>query len=157
MPVLQQRQRPEATAGPDGARGRPVMLATLDVPFDSDAVVFAVDSAVELGQRLIVANFVEQEPLPLSTMMGYDDLPYSPEMAASLAEPVRLALSLGVNVSRLRVKSFRPIQAIVEVVAEENAGILVFGPDRSRIRRLRYLRAARAIRSRVTALIWLAG
>jgi len=89
--------------------------------------------------------------------MGYDDLPYTPEMAASLAEPVRLALSLGVNVSRLRVKSFRPIQAIVEVVAEEDAGILVFGPDRSRIRRLRYRRAAHAISSRVTALIWLAG
>jgi len=156
MPVVQQRQRPQATAGTAGAGGRPVMLATLDVPFDSDAVVFAVDSAVELGQRLIVANFVEQEPLPLSTMMGYDDLPYPPEMAASLAEPVRLALSLGVNVSRLRVKSFRPIQAIVEVVAEQNAGILVFGPDRSRIRQLRYRRAARAIRSRVTALIWLA-
>jgi nucleotide-binding universal stress UspA family protein len=155
MPVLQ-RQRPRATAGP-GAGGRPVMLATLDVPFDSNAVVFAVDSAVELGQRLIVANFVEQEPLPLSAMMGYDDLPYPPEMAASLAEPVRLALSLGVNVSRLRVKSFRPIRAIVEVVAEENAGLLVFGPDRSRIRRLRYRRAARAIRSGVTALIWLAG
>jgi nucleotide-binding universal stress UspA family protein len=156
MPLVQQ-QRPEATAGPGAARGRPVMLATLDVPFDSDAVAFAVDSAVELGQRLIVANFVEQEPLPLSTMMGYDVLPYPPEMAASLAEPVRLALSLGVNVSRLRVKSFRPIRAIVEVVAEENAGLLVFGPDRSRIRRLRYQRAARAIRSGVTALIWLAG
>ena len=156
MPVVQQRQRPQATAGTAGAGGRPVMLATLDVPFDSDAVVFAVDSAVELGQRLIVANFVEQEPLPLSTMMGYDDLPYTPEMAASLAEPVRLALSLGVNVSRLRVKSFRPIQAIVEVVAEQNAGILVFGPDRRRIRRLRYWRAVRAIRARVTTLIWLA-
>ena len=120
------------------------------------AVVFAVDSAVELGQRLIVANFVEQEPLPLSVMMGYDDLPYTPEMAASLAEPVRLALSLGVNVARLRVKSFRPVRAMVEVVAEENAGLLVFGPDRSRIRQLRYRRAARVIRSSVTALIWLA-
>jgi nucleotide-binding universal stress UspA family protein len=156
MPVLQQ-QRPQAAAGLAGSPGRPVMLATLDVPFDTSAVVFAVDSAVELGQRLIVANFVEQEPLPLSAMMGYDDLPYPPEMAASLAEPVRLALSLGVNVSRLRVKSFRPIRAIVEVVAEENAGLLVFGPDRSRIRQLRYRRAARAIRSGVTALIWLAG
>jgi nucleotide-binding universal stress UspA family protein len=111
---------------------------------------------VELGQRLIVANFVELEPLPLSVMLGYDDLPYTPEMAESLAEPVRLAISLGVSVSRLRVKSFRPVQAMVEVVAEENAGLLVFGPDRTRIRRLRYRRAARAIRSRVTALIWLA-
>ena len=146
MPVLQQRQRPQATAGPDGARGRPVMLATLDVPFDRDAVVFAVDSAVELGQRLIVANFVEQEPLPLSAMMGYDDLPYTPEMAESLAEPARLAVSLGVTVARLRVKSFRPVQAMVEVVAEENAGLLVFGPDRSQISVVTRARMARAAR-----------
>ena len=156
MPVLQQRQRPQVTAGLVGARGRPVMLATLDVPFDSDAVVFAVDSAVELGQRLIVANFVEQAPLPLSAMMGYDDLPYPPEMAESLYQPVRLAQSLGVEVTRLRVKSFHPIPALLEVVAEQDPGLLVFGPDRSKIMRLRYWRAARAIRSRVTTLIWMA-
>ena len=155
MPLVQQ-QRPQVTARPGDAGGRPVMLATLDVPFDPNAVAFAVDSAVELGQRLIVANFVEQEPLPLSASMGYDDLPYPPELAESLAEPVRLALSLGVAVTRLRVKSFRPVQAMVEVVAEENAGLLVFGPDRARIRRLRYRWAARTIRARVTALIWLA-
>src|SRR5580704_9435382 len=124
MPELQQRH-PQAPAGPGAGRGRPVLLATLDVPFDANAVVFAVDSAVELGQRLIVANFVEQEPLPLSVMMGYDDLPYPPEMAESLAGPVRLAISLGVQVARLRVKSFRPVRALVEVVAEENAGLLV--------------------------------
>ena len=155
MPVVQ-RRRPRAPTAPRGSPGRPVLLATLDVPFDHDAVVFAVDSAVEMGARLIVANVVEWAPLPLSAMMGYDELPYTPEMAESLAEPVRLAVSLGVAVARLRVKSFRPVQAIVEVVAEENAGLLVFGPDRSRIRRLRYQRAARVIRDRVTALIWLA-
>ncbi len=132
------------------------MLATLDVPFDANAVVFALDSAVELGQRLIVANFVERPPLPLSAMLGYEDLPYPPEMEQSLAEPVRLAHSLGVDVIRLRVKSFHPIAAMLEVVAEQNAGLFVFGPDRSRIMRLRYRRAARAIRSTVTALIWLA-
>ena len=156
MPVLQQQQRPQGTAGQDGARGRPVMLATLDVPFDPDAVVFAVDSAVELGQRLIVANFVEQPPLPLSAMMGYDDLPYPPEMADSLYQPVRLAQSVAVEVTRLRVKSFHPIPALLEVVAEQDPGLLVFGPDRTKIMRLRYWRAARAIRSTVTTLIWLA-
>src|SRR5215471_14213070 len=138
MPVLQQRQRPQAPAGPDSARGRPVMLATLDVPFDTDAVVFAVDSAVELGARLIVANFAEQAPLPLSTMLGYDVLPYPPEMAESLLAAAKLADSLGVEVTRLRVKSFHPIQAMLEVLAEQGAGIFVFGPDRSRIGRLRY-------------------
>ena len=133
------------------------MLATLDVPFDPDAVVFAVDSAVETGERLIVANFAEQPPLPLSTMLGCEDLPYRPEMAESLLAPVRLAGSLGVDVTRLRVKSFRPIQAMLEVASEQGAGIFVFGPARDKIRRWRYQRAARAIRSNMTVLVWLAG
>jgi hypothetical protein len=155
MPTLA-RSAPDAANRLDLAGGRPVLLATLDVPFDTDAVVFALDSAVELGQRLIVANFVERPPLPLSAMLGYEDLPYPPEMEQSLAEPVRLAHSLGVDVTRLRVKSFHPIAALLEVVAEQNAGLLVFGPDRNRMMRLRYRRAARAIRSTVTTLIWLA-
>lgn len=148
-----QRQGPPSQL--DRAKGRPVLLATLDVPFDHDAVVFAVDSAVELGQRLIIANFVERAPLPLSAMLGYDDLPYSPQLADSLQAPAELAASLGVEVTRLRVKSFHPIPAMLEVLAEQGAGIFVFGPDRTRIRRLRYLRAARAIRSRAATLVWL--
>ncbi len=156
MPVVQ-RQRPQAPAPPRGSPGRPILLATLDVPFDHEAVVFAVDAAAEMGERLIVANVVERPPLPLSTMLGYEDLPYPPEMAQSLAEPVRLARSLGVEVIRLRVKSFHPIPALLEVAAEQDPGLLVFGPDRRRIARLRYWRAARAIRSTVTTLVWLAG
>jgi nucleotide-binding universal stress UspA family protein len=156
MPVVQ-RQRPEAPVAPRGTPGRPVLLATLDVPFDRDAVVFAVDSAVEIGARLIVANVVEWAPLPLSAIMGYDELPYTAEMAESLVEPVRLARSLGVEVTRLRVKSLHPVPAMLEVVAETDPGLFVFGPDRSRIMRLRYWRAARAIRSSITTLVWLAG
>ena len=155
MAAVTQR-RPGVPATSEGSRGCPVLLATLDVPFDTNAVAFALDSAVELGQRLIVANFVERPPLPLSAMLGYEDLPYPPEMERSLAEPARLAHSLGVDVTRLRVKSFHPVAALLEVVAEQNAGLLVFGPDRSRMMRLRYWRAARAIRSTVTTLIWLA-
>ncbi len=142
-----QRLGPRVPARSDRAKGRPVLLATLDVPFDQDAVA---------GQPLIIANFVERAPLPLSTMLGYDDLPYTPEMEDALAAPARLARSLGVEVTRLRVKSFHPIPAMLEVLAEQGAGIFVFGPDRTRIRRLRYLRAARAIRSKATTLVWLA-
>jgi nucleotide-binding universal stress UspA family protein len=152
MPALQ-RQTPRPL-GLDRAGGRPILLGTLDTPFDHDAVVFAVDTAVELGQRLIIANFVERAPLPLSAMLGYDDLPYPPEMAESLQEPARLAHQLGVEVTRLRVKSFHPIQAMLEVITEQGAGLFVFGPDRRKIRRLLYRRAARAIRSKV--LVWLA-
>ena len=45
---------------------------------------------------------------------------------------------------------------MLEVVAETDPGLFVFGPDRSRIMRLRYWRAARAIRSSITTLVWLA-
>jgi len=155
MPVAQRRGS-RAVEAPRTSPGRPVMLATLDVPFDRDAVVFAVDSAVELGERLIVVNVVERAPLPLSVMLGYEDLPYTAEMAESLAEPVRLARSLGVDVTRLRVKSLHPVAALIESVAEQDPGILVFGPDRRRIMRLRYWRAARAIRASVTTLVWMA-
>ncbi len=154
MPALQrQALRPR---GLDRAGGRPILLGTLDTPFDHDAVVFAVDTAVELGQRLIIANFVERPPLPLSAMLGYDDLPYPPELAESLQEPARIAHELGVEVTRLRVKSFHPIQAMLEVIAEQGAGLFVFGPDRRKIPWLRYRRAARVIRSKVTVLVWLA-
>src|SRR6266851_959406 len=131
-----ERSEPQAPDVSSRGGGRPVMLATLEVPFDAQAVVFAVDSAVELGERLIVANFAERAPLPLSTMLGYDDLPYPPELAESLLAAAKLAGSLGVEVTRLRVKSFHPIQAMLEVLAEQGAGIFVFGPDRSRIGRL---------------------
>jgi len=132
------------------------MLATLEVPFAHDAVAFAVESALESGQRLIIANFVERPPLPLSAIMGYDDLPYTQEMADSLNAPAVLAQTLGIEVTRLRVKSFHPVQAMLEVIAEHHAGLFVFGPDRSRIGRLRYWRAARAIRSSAAVLVWLA-
>ena len=154
MPALQRQTSPPLWL--DRAGGRPILLGTLDTPFDHDAVVFAVDSAVELGQRLIIANFVERPPLPLSAMLGYDDLPDTPEMADSLQEPARLAQALGVEVTRLRVKSFHPIAAMLEVIAEQGAGLFVFGPDRRKIPRLQYWRAARAIRSKVTGLVWLA-
>jgi len=94
--------------------------------------------------------------LPLSAMLGYDDLPYPPQLEESLAAPARLARSLGVEVTRLRVKSFHPIPAMLEVVAEQRPGIFVFGPDRARIPRLRYRRAVRALRSRTGTLLWTA-
>src|SRR5262249_27649536 len=69
----------------------------------------------------------------------------------------KLAGSLGVEVTRLRVKSFHPISAMLEVLAEQGAGIFVFGPDRSRIGRLRYRRGGRGVRARAPARGWLAG
>jgi nucleotide-binding universal stress UspA family protein len=131
------------------------MLATLDVPFDHQALGVALDAAVESGQPLIVANVVELPPLPLSVIMGYDQLDYTPELARALREPAELAHSLGIQVERLRVKSLHPIEALIELVGERRPGLLVFGPDRTRLARRVYRRAARALRQQVDCLVWL--
>jgi hypothetical protein len=133
----------------------PVLLATLGAPFDPEAAAVAVDAAVESGEPLIVANVVELLPLPLSSMLGHDQIE-SDEDADALRAPAELARSLGVAVERLRVRSPRPVEALLELVAEREPALLVFGPDRSRLPARRYRKAAKAVRERATCLVWLA-
>jgi nucleotide-binding universal stress UspA family protein len=140
---------------PADATGRPILLATMDVPFDGFATAVAVDAAVESGQALIVANVVGLPPLPLSVVMGYDDLGYTDEMDRSLRAPAELARSFGLHVERLRVKSLHPVQALLELASERAPGLLVFGPDRAKLGRLRFRRTVRALRTRATCLVWL--
>jgi hypothetical protein len=138
-----------------GAAGRPVLLATLGVPLNEEASVFAVDTAVESGQRLVVANVTALEPLRMSITLGYDTLPeLTPEVSASLRRSAELARSLGVRVERLRVRSPRPVQALLELVADVRPGLFVFGPDRRALRERRYRKALEAVRDRVTCLVW---
>ncbi len=134
-----------------------MLLATLGVPFDPAASVFAVDAAVETGQLLVVVNVVELPPLGMSVALGYDQIPDTPEDAESLRAPAELARSLGVRVERLRVKSPRPVEALIQVVRERDPGLLVFGPDRSRLRKRRYRKAARAVEKQAPCLVWLGG
>ena len=139
----------------EGAAGRPVLLATMGVPLDEEASVFAVDTAVESGQRLVVANVTALEPLRMSIALGYDTLPeLTPEVSASLRRSAELARSLGVHVERLRVRSPRPVQALLDLVADVRPGLLVFGPDRKALRERRYRKALGAVRDRVTCLVW---
>jgi hypothetical protein len=138
-----------------GDPGRPVLLATMGVPLDEEAAVFAVDSAVESGERLVLANITSLEPLRMSIALGYDALPeLTPEVSASLRRSAELARSLGVRVERLRVRSPRPVQALVDLVTDVRPGLFVFGPDRRVLRRRRYRRALTAVRDRVTCLLW---
>ena len=136
------------------AAGRPVLLATLDVPFAEDATVFAVDSAVETGQPLVVVNAAEVPPTPWS-LLGYGYIERE-DLQDELRKPAELAQSLAVWVERLRVCSPHPIDALLELAAERNPGLLVFGPDWSLLKPRRYRRAAKKIRERATCLVWLA-
>jgi hypothetical protein len=133
---------------------RPVLLATLDVPFANEAIAFAVDSAVETGQPLIVVNAAEI-PLAPWSLLGYGYIERE-DLQDELRKPAELAQSLAVLVERLRVCSPHPIDALLELVAERRPGLLVFGPDSSRLKPRRYRRAAKRIRDRSTCLVWLA-
>ena len=133
---------------------RPVLLATLEVPFDEAAAAFAVDSAVESGQPLIVANIVELLLAPCSLVLGFDRAE-SPEETEALRAPAVLAHSLGVEVERLRVRSPHPVDALLDLVAERAPGLLVFGPDRSQLKPRLFRKVVKKIRERATCLVWL--
>src|SRR5438552_2605540 len=113
---------------------RPVMLVTFDVPVREDAAVLAVDSAVESGQRLIVVNVVEMPIRPMTASWG-TEVVVMEDVDLSLRAPAELAHTLSVEVERLRVVSPRPLTALLELVGERSPGLLVVGPDTSRMRR----------------------
>ena len=135
-----------------GSGDRPVLLATLDVPFSEEAAVFAVDSAVESGRALILVNVAEVLPTTY-TVLGWGYVERE-DLQDALRKPAELAQSLAVRVERLRVCSPHPVDALLEVVAEREPALLVFGPDRARLSRRRYRKAERAVRERAPCLVW---
>jgi len=143
--------REDTTFLPDGSR--PVLLATLDVPFDEEAMSFAVDAAVENGQPLVVVNAAPIVPANWA-LLGYGYIERE-DLQEELLRPAQLAHELAVHVERLRVCSPHPVDALLEVVAERDPAVLVFGPDRARLRRWTYARAARRIRKRASCLVWM--
>ena len=151
MLTLRRRNTHEAAAAL-GSRDRPVLLATLDVPYADEAIAFAVDTAVENGQPLLLVNAAEVLPTAYS-LLGYGYVERE-ELQDALLRPVKLARSLAVAVERLRVCSPHPVDALLEVVAEREPGILVFGPDRRHLSGRRYRKAERAVRERASCLVW---
>jgi nucleotide-binding universal stress UspA family protein len=134
------------------AAGRPVLLATLDVPFSEEATAFAVDTAVENGQPLLLVNAAEVLPTTWS-LLGYGYVERD-DLQDELRKPAELAHSLAVRVERLRVCSPHPVDALLEVVAERDPGVLVFGPDRRHLSSRRFRKAERAVRERTSCLVW---
>jgi Universal stress protein family len=146
----------EQASGSAGRKGRPVLLATMEVPFDEHAAAFAVESALESGQPLVVANIVQIPLGPLCLGMGYGSIEPEEEDAAKLRAPAELASSLGVASERLRVLSPHPVDALLALTAERRPGLLVFGPDRARLARRIYRKAAKRITDRAACLVWFA-
>ena len=135
---------------------RPVMLVTFDVPVDPRAATLAVDAAVESGQPLVVVNVVEMPIRPMTASWG-TEVVVAEDVDSSLRAPSELAHALAVQVERIRLVSPRPLTALLELVGERLPGLLVIGPDRSRVGRRRLARAEKRIRSAAPCLIWSGG
>lgn len=155
MPIDVGTREPTVVDRPAPTSRTPVLLVTLDVPIVSEARTFAVEAAVESGRPLVVANviggsYLPTPGIPLPTAVVPEDV------ESSLRAPAELAVSLGVTTERLRVLTPRPVTALVELVHERQAGLVVLGADPSRVPRRRYAKAVRALHERTTALVWIA-
>jgi nucleotide-binding universal stress UspA family protein len=138
-----------------GRARRPVILATLSVRIDAHAERIAFASALESGAKLILANMLELHPYPLTVVLARDclTLPHEEDLEAVRATAARAA-SAGIATELLRIRSPRPTRALLELVRERDAGLLVLGPDRQRVARRRLRAAARAVRREAPCLVW---
>ncbi|HEY1510353.1 MAG TPA: universal stress protein [Solirubrobacteraceae bacterium] len=149
---------PQSRSPATSSAPRPVMLATLSVRVDIAAERMAIESALEAGVSLIVANMLTLRPYPATLMLAREHtiLPREEDLDAVRATASR-AVGLGIRTELMRVSSPRPVRALIEIAGERQIGLLVFGPDRSRIPRYRFRHAARAVRRDAPCLVWIAG
>jgi hypothetical protein len=149
-----------ATGATDSGQSRalPVLLATLSVRIDPGAERMAIESALEAGTKLIVANMLTLPPYPLTVMLApeFATLPHEEDLDEVRATATRAA-ARGIPTELLRVSSRRPVSALLELVREREVGLLVFGPHLSLTPRRRFRAAARRVRERANCLVWIAG
>lgn len=139
-------------------RARPVVLATLSVRVDPSAERMAIDSALEASVPLVLVNVLPFRFYPTTlALVGPEglNLPHEEDLDAVRATAARAA-ELGVKTELLRVTTRRPVQALLEIVSERDAGLLVFGPDLKLTGRMRFRRLARKLRRQAGCLIWIA-
>jgi nucleotide-binding universal stress UspA family protein len=132
------------------------MLATLAVPFDPESARVAVQAALESNAKLIVVDAVERPWWPQAMTMRYADLEEAADRDA-ICRFVGHASALGLEVEHLRIPSPRPVDAVIDLVGERRAALLVLGPDPARLRPRLFRRITRRVRKRASCLLWVAG
>jgi hypothetical protein len=158
VPKLRDRSERTTRLPAEPTRARPVVLATLSVRIDPSAERMAIDSAIEAGVPLIIANLLPLRPYPTTLgLVGPEglNLPHEEDLDAVRATAQRAA-ALGVKTELLRVTTRRPLKALLEVVRERDAGLLVFGPDRRLTARWRFRSVAKRVRREADCLVWIA-
>ncbi|MGZ4201109.1 MAG: universal stress protein [Thermoleophilaceae bacterium] len=135
----------------------PVVLGTLASRVIPAAERMAFDSALETGSPLIVANMLRLRPYPTTIMLlgpGAATLPDEEDLKAVRATADRAA-ALGLKTELLRISSPRPVKALVELLTERQAGLLVFGPDPERVGARRLRSAAKTLARDAPCLVWI--
>jgi hypothetical protein len=157
MTVLRQREGIDAPAPSEGLAPRPVILATLSVRVDPDAERVAIESALQSGARLIIANMLWLPPHPTTLTLAREHaiLPHEEDLDA-VRETAQRAAGRGLETELLRISSRRPLAALIELIGERRAGLVVLGPDPRRSPRWWRWMAARRIRQRAGCLVWIA-
>jgi hypothetical protein len=158
MPQILDRTR-DGARPPTVAHGRvgPVVLGTLAVRIAADAERVAIESALETGVPLVIASMITMPSYPTTITLArqYATLPHEEDLEELRATASRAA-ALGISTELLRITSRRPVRALLELVSEREAGLLVFGPDRRLISRTRFIAAAWLVRRRAGCLVWIA-
>jgi len=106
----------------------------------------------------MIANLLELPPYPATLTLhgpGVATLPHE-EALDEVRATANRAAALGIRTELLRISTRRPVRALLEIVAERDAGLLVFGPDVARTGRRRFRAAARQVRRRAPCLVWVA-
>jgi len=154
--VIDSGHPPAELSAPGNVRRRPVILATLSVRVDPNAERVALESALETGTSLIVANMLPLQPYPLTFILAPDQLtlPHEEDLEAVRAT-ARRAADLGIHTELLRVSSRRPLAALIELIRERRPGLVVLGPDATRTPRWRLWLAGRRVRRQADCLVWI--
>jgi nucleotide-binding universal stress UspA family protein len=157
MTAVDQPTRATDRAADGAISARPVLLATLAARVDPAAERVAIEAALETRCRLLLANMIWLPPHPTTLTLAreYATLPHEEDLDAVRATAERAA-ALGIPTELLRISSLRPIQALLELVAERDPGLLVLGPDPRRTPRWWRAAAAWRIRRRTDCLVWIA-
>jgi nucleotide-binding universal stress UspA family protein len=131
---------------------RPVMLLTLNVPFDDAAVQFAVETAAATGAELWICDAI---PLGFENYAGHVARQYAEQLNRKHMDAcARRSAELGVRATQMVFHNRKPVAAALEVAAEQQVGLLVFGADRRRLGRFTYRRAIKRLRDEATCLVW---
>jgi hypothetical protein len=143
---------PSAPVADERTERRPVLLLSLDILFDEQAIEDAVGFALEANVELLVclANTLPTANANAAARrhMG------NPVVREQMARIVHDAREAGADARSLVYNSPRPLYALFEVVRSRGIGLVVFGPNRRSYGRLRFRWHLRRIRRGADCLVW---